>query len=544
METMELLRGNGVSGGVTSGPLFFLRREDEIPHNKVTDPAAELTRFQQAKSQAVEALGRLEAEAAATLGQEQALLFQIHQMMLDDPDYVDGVTQHITEEHWNAAYAVWQTGEDLALMFAAMDDAYMQARAADVRDISRRVVRLLLGRGEDALPAEGEPVILAADDLAPSETARLDRSRVRAFITAQGTGNSHTAIFARTMGIPAVVALGSQLRPDQAGRTAWVDGGTGEVYLDPAGQTLAQLQQRRAQWEENRRLAEQYRGVPATGADGRRILLCANIGSPKDLEAVSQADADGIGLFRSEFLYLGREDFPSEEEQFQAYRQVLEAMGQRPVVVRTLDIGADKQASYFDLPKEENPAMGLRAIRICLTRPEVFRTQLRALYRASAFGNLSVMFPMIASLGEIQQIKALCAQVRQELAAEGVAFREVPLGMMIETPAAAVLADQFAPEVDFFSIGTNDLTQYTLAADRQNPAIGPFCDPHHPAVLRLIRRTVEEGHRAGIWVGICGELAADETLSGFFAELGVDELSMVPGKILPVKRRLLERQVP
>ena len=538
---MNVLHGEGVCAGVAGGKLYVLHRQTETPKRQISDPEGEIARFDAARERAIAQLAALEEETQERLGQEQALLFQIHQMMLADLDYRESVTGIISGQLMNAEYAVDQTAAQFSQIFAQMDDAYMQQRASDVLDVSRRLISVLMGR-EEAGWAGDEPVILAADDLVPSETARLDRQRVLAFVTAQGTGSSHTAIFARTMGIPAVVGLGDALLPDYDGREVYVDGAAGEVYIDPDPETKAQLISRREALLRLRQHAEQYRGVPATTPEGKRIQLCANIGSPKDLEAVEQGDGDGIGLFRSEFLYLGRDDYPSEEDQYRAYRQVAQAMAGRMVVVRTLDIGADKQASYFALPQEENPAMGMRAIRICLTRPQIFRTQLRALYRASVHGNLAIMFPMITSLEEVRQVKEICRQVRQELQEAGVPFRaETPLGIMIETPAAALISDRLAPEVDFFSIGTNDLTQYTLAVDRQNGSIGAFCNPHHEAVLRLIRYTVEQAHQAGIWVGICGELAADPSLTQTFVEMGIDELSMSPGKILETKARILDR---
>ena len=540
---MTLLHGEGVSRGVASGQLRFLRRNAQAqPRREVADSEAEVVRFDQAREAAMAQLGGLYEETCAKLGEEKALLFQIHQMMLEDLDYCDSITGMIRDEHVNAEYAVEQTGGQFSQMFAQMDDDYMKERSADVLDVSRRVIRLLTGQEDEALGGD-TPCIIAADDLAPSETARLDRSKVLGFITARGSSNSHTAIFARTMGIPAVVGLGDSLLEEFDGKEVFVDGASGEVFVDPDAQTSAQLADRRDQEAAHRRYLDTFRGREAVTPDGHRVLVCANIGAPKDLEAVQGADADGIGLFRSEFLYLGRDDYPPEEDQYQAYRQVLEAMGGRMVVIRTLDIGADKQADYFQLPKEENPAMGLRAIRICLTRPEVFRTQLRALYRASAHGKLGIMFPMITSVSEVKRIKEICAQVREELKAEGVPFDEkAELGIMIETPAAAVISDLLAREVDFFSIGTNDLTQYTLAVDRQNAQVGSFCDRHHEALLRLIRTTVENAHRAGIWAGICGELAADTALTDFFTEVGVDELSMTPGAILEVKARILDRK--
>lgn len=538
---MLTLHGDGVSRGVAVGRLSFLNAQSApVTPQLVSDPQAELRRFEVARATAMAQLDQLAEDTRGKLGEEEAQLFEIHQMMLEDLDYLDAVQAKVQEGPYAAEYAVQETGIQFAQMFASMDDAYMKERSADVLDVSRRVVRVLRGESDAQLGA-GEPCIIAADDLAPSETARLDRERVLAFVTAKGAANSHTAIFARTMGIPAVVNLQGALTTELDGRQVCVDGSTGEVFVDPDEATAQDFARRRAEEEAHRVYVERFRGQKAHTPDGRPILVCANVGSPDDVKAAVSADADGVGLFRSEFLYLGRDDFPTEEDQFRAYQKAVQLLEGKTLVVRTLDIGADKQASYFDLPAEDNPAMGLRAIRICLTRPEVFRTQLRALYRASAFGKLAIMFPMIISVEEVRHIKGICADVRRELKAEGVAFDEqVELGIMIETPAAAVMADVLAPEVDFFSIGTNDLTQYTLAADRQNTAIAPFIDRHHPALLRLIAHTVQSAHAGGAWVGICGELAADPELTARFVELGVDELSMSPGAILDIKARILD----
>lgn len=538
---MKTLRGIGVSRGVAVGVLRFLTSAPaEEPKRQVADPQAELERFDSARATASEQLGALAQETLEKLGEEEAQLFEIHQMMLEDDDYLEAIQGLIQEGPYAAEYAVQETGKQFAQMFADMDDEYMKARSADVLDISRRVVRVLRGETDAQLDG-GQPCIIAADDLAPSETARLDREKVLAFITAKGAANSHTAIFARTMGIPAVVDLQDALTEDLNGHQICVDGATGEVFVDPDEATAQDFARRREAEEAHRRYVEQFRGQTAHTPDGKPILVCANVGSPEDVKLAVGADADGVGLFRSEFLYLGRDDYPSEEDQFKAYQKAIQLLEGKTLVVRTLDIGADKQAGYFDLPVEENPAMGLRAIRICLTRPEVFRTQLRALYRASAFGKLAIMFPMIIALDEVRRIKDICASVRAELKGEGVAFDEqVELGIMIETPAAAVMADALAPEADFFSIGTNDLTQYTLAADRQNTAIAPFIDRHHPALLRLIAHTVKSAHAGGAWVGICGELAADPELTARFVEMGVDELSMSPGAILDIKAKILD----
>lgn len=539
---MTTLNGQGVSRGTALGKVAFYRRSgQEIEPSAISDVPAELERFEKACGQAVEELEQLYAETLSTLGEENALLFQIHEMMLEDPDFTDAVRARIEGECLCAEYAVDAAAKEAAAAFAAMDDEYMQARSADVLDVGRRLVRILTHTDEGALFGS-EPVVVAADDLAPSETARLDRSKVLAFLTSGGSANSHTAIFARTMGIPAVVGLGEALGPELDGREAAVDGGRGLVVLDPDEAVRTEFAALKADEDAGRARTGRYRGKASVTRDGRRVELCANVGGPQDVALALEGDAEGIGLFRSEFLYLQSRDYPDEETQFAAYRDVLERMEGKRVVIRTLDIGADKQAEYFHLPQEENPAMGMRAIRICLTRPEVFCTQLRALYRASAHGKLAVMFPMITSVDEVRRIKLLCAQVREELQAAGEPFDEhMELGIMVETPAAAVISDLLAQEVDFFSIGTNDLTQYTLAVDRQNAAIESFCDRHHEAVIRLIRTTVKNAHAAGIWVGICGELAADTALTETFMEIGVDELSMTPGNILEVKAKILDR---
>ena len=536
---MTTLNGQGVSRGTALGKVAFYRRSgQEIEPSAISDVPAELERFEKACGQAAEELEQLYTETLSTLGEENALLFQIHGMMLEDPDFTDAVRARIEGECLCAEYAVDAAAREAAAAFAAMDDEYMQARSADVLDVGRRLVRILTHTDEGALFGS-EPVVVAADDLAPSETARLDRSRVLAFLTSGGSANSHTAIFARTMGIPAVVGLGEALGPELDGREAAVDGERGLVVLDPDEAVRTKFAALKADEAAGRARTGRYRGRASVTRDGRRVELCANVGGPQDVALALEGDAEGIGLFRSEFLYLQSRDYPDEETQFAAYRDVLERMEGKRVVIRTLDIGADKQADYFRLPREENPAMGMRAIRICLTRPEVFRTQLRALYRASAYGRLAIMFPMITHVSEVRRIRAIAEEVRRELKAEGVPFDgNVELGIMIETPAAALLSGDLAREVDFFSVGTNDLTQYTLALDRQNSSVAEFDDPAHEAVLKLIAMAAENAHRAGIWIGICGELGADPALTETFLRMGIDELSMSPAAILPTRERV------
>lgn len=541
---MEKLNGTGVSKGVVRGRLHFFSPAPAAEQKRpVADPAAELERYKAARDKAVAELGALYEKTKETLGEENAALFEIHQMMLQDADYNEAVENTITGEKANAEYAVYSAGQAFAADFASMDDDYMKARAADVVDISQRVARILRGEEEAGLESAG-PVILAADDLKPSETARLDKNQVLAFVTAGGSSNSHTAIFARTLGIPAVVGLGGALKKEYDGMDAFVDGAAGEVVVRPDEVAAKELEARAAAFRQNQERLAAFKGKPTRTKNGKELLICANIGSPKDIELVLENDAEGIGLFRSEFLYLESADYPTEEAQFEAYKQVAEALGTRQVVIRTLDIGADKQADYFQLPHEENPALGMRAIRICLTRPEVFKTQLRALYRASVYGNLAIMFPMITSLDEIRRIKEIVEQVKAELTQKNAPFKaDLPLGIMIETPAAAVISDLLAPHVDFFSVGTNDLTQYTLAIDRQNASVEPFRNTHHEAVLRLIRFAAESAHKNKIWIGICGELGADETLTETFLEMGIDELSVNPASVLGLRARVAEIEV-
>lgn len=533
---MEQIFGKGVSKGVAAGPISFYRRASGvIPRHEVSDTAAELERFRTAQETAKEQLAKLYDKALAEAGEDAAMLFEAHQMMLEDLDFVESIEGMIENNRVNAEAAVSDTGAQFAEMFAAMDDSYMQARAADIRDISARVIGILTGEGESGVVSD-VPCIVAADDLAPSETVQLDKSLILGFITSAGSANSHTAILARTMGIPAIISAGDALQPEMEGKYAIIDGQTGEAVIEPDDAERERLLKKQAKEKALKELLDQLKGKPNVTKDGRNVMVYCNIGSPADIDAVLQNDGGGIGLFRSEFLYLQGSDYPTEDEQFEAYKTVAERMGGRRVIIRTLDIGADKQADYFHLDKEENPAMGLRAIRICLTRPEVFRTQLRALYRASAYGKIAIMFPMITSVWEVQEIKRICRNIRAELAEEGVPMADrVELGIMIETPAAVMMSAELAREVDFFSVGTNDLTQYTLAVDRQGVGLDRFFDAHHPAVLRMLRMAAENAHKAGIWIGICGELGADEELIETFLSMGIDELSVSPSAVLPLR---------
>lgn len=533
---MEQIFGKGVSKGVAAGPISFYRRASGvIPRHEASDTAAELERFRAARETAKEQLAKLYDKALAEAGEDAPMLFEAHQMMLDDLDFVESIEGMIENDRVNVEAAVSDTGAQFAEMFAAMDDSYMQARAADIRDISARVIGILTGEGESGIVSD-VPCIVAADDLAPSETVQLDKSLILGFITSAGSANSHTAILARTMGIPAIISAGDALQPEMEGKYAIIDGQTGEAVIEPDEAERERLLKKQAKEKALKELLDQLKGKPNVTKDGRNVMVYCNIGSPADIDAVLQNDGGGIGLFRSEFLYLQGSDYPTEDEQFEAYKTVAERMGGRRVIIRTLDIGADKQADYFHLDKEENPAMGLRAIRICLTRPEVFRTQLRALYRASAYGKIAIMFPMITSVWEVQEIKRICRNIRAELAEEGVPMADrVELGIMIETPAAVMMSAELAREVDFFSVGTNDLTQYTLAVDRQGVGLDRFFDAHHPAVLRMLRMAAENAHKAGIWIGICGELGADEELIETFLSMGIDELSVSPSAVLPLR---------
>ena len=533
---MITIQGKGVSSGVGVGPLYFYHRaKTNITRYKVEDVDAEWKRFKDAQATAIEQLGELAEKARAEAGDEAAMLFETHQMMAEDLDYEEAIEAQIKEETNNAEAAMTDVAAQFADMFAAMDDSYMQARAADVKDVSSRILDILCGVVAGGIASE-VPVLLAADDLAPSETVQLDKSKILGFITAGGSGSSHTAILARTMGIPAIVGVGDALKPEYEGRPVIIDGGTGNVVIDPDEMTRDRLLKKREEELRLQRLLESLKGQPNITKDGKSIRIYCNIGSPDDVHAVQVNDGGGIGLFRSEFLYLNCTDYPTEDQQFEAYKQVLSAMEDKEVIIRTCDIGADKQIDYFDLPKEDNPAMGMRALRISLTRPDFFKTQLRALYRASAYGKLGIMFPMVTSVWEVREAKKMCETVKNELKSEGIPYSEnVQLGIMIETPAAAIMSDRLAKEVDFFSCGTNDLTQYTLACDRQNNDLGRFYDPHHPAVLRLLKMVADNAHKNGIWVGICGELGADLTLTETFLAIGIDELSVSPRAVLPLR---------
>ena len=536
---MLTLKGKSVFSGISIGPLaLFHRNTISTAVRPIEDVDAEIARFQKAREEAIGQLKDLYVKAVDKVGEEQAAVFEVHQMMLDDDDYIEGIETKICDEKMNAEAAVDQTAQKFAEMFRSMEDAYMQARAADVLDISRRVEQQLCG-GPGIDFSNYDHVIIAADDLAPSETLQLDTDKILGFVTSAGSTNSHTAILARTLGIAAVVSTGTQLHNDVDNMTAIIDGTTGTVYFNPDEETMAAMKQK--QKEEELRVAalEQVRGVPTGTKDGKKINLYANIGNPGNLPQVLANDAEGIGLFRSEFLYLESSDYPTEDQQFEAYKQAAEALQGKTVVIRTLDIGADKKVDYFQLDPEENPAMGMRAIRICLTCVDLFKTQLRALLRASAYGKIAIMFPMIISVWEVQRCKEILNEVRQELDEKGIAYdKDMEIGIMVETPAAAVMSEELAKEVDFFSIGSNDLTQYTLAIDRQQTQLDAFFDPHHPAVLKLIQMTIENGHKAGIWVGICGELGADLTLTETFLRMGVDELSVSPPSVLPLREKV------
>ncbi|BBF43203.1 phosphoenolpyruvate-protein phosphotransferase of PTS system [Lachnospiraceae bacterium KM106-2] len=540
---MTHYQGRGVYNGVAIGKIqVYVKSDQMVKRERIDDVQAEITRYEEATAKAIEQLQGLHAKALKEVGEASAAIFEVHQMMLEDLDYADSVKNMIESQNVNAEFAVATTGDNFSDMFASMDDAYMKERAADVKDISERLVSIL--KGVDTSAAESnEPVILLADDLAPSETVQLDKSRILSFVTVHGSVQSHTSILARTMNIPALIGVNIELDPSLDGKMAIVDGQTGELFVEPDEELLSKYQEKRRKELEARELLQSQKGKDTVTLDGKKIKLYANIGNVGDVANVLQNDAAGIGLFRSEFLYLESEDFPTEEEQFQAYKTVAERMAGKKVIIRTLDIGADKQVDYFNLPKEENPALGYRAIRICLAQRDIFKTQLRALLRASAYGNISIMFPMIISVEEVITIKEIVKEVKLELKEQEIPYVDVEMGIMIETPAAAMMSYELAKEVDFFSIGTNDLTQYTLAIDRQNPKLDSMYNPHHEAVLRMIQMVVENGHKGGAWVGICGELGADMELTERFLNMGLDELSVSPSFILPLRKKIRETEI-
>ena len=536
-----VLEGKSVFGGIAIGRLsIYNKKENQVKREKITDVEAEITRFTDAKETAKEQLKGFYEKAVKEVGEVNAAIFEVHQMMLDDLDYVESITNMIRAQEVNAEFAVASTGDNFSKMFAAMDDDYMKERAADVKDISNRVISILQNAENGSVTGE-EPVILLADDLAPSETVQLDKSKVLSFVTRHGSTNSHTAILARTMNIPALIGI--DFSEDVNGKMGIVDGYTGKLYIEPDEETMKKYEAKKAEDENKKRLLLELKGKENVTLDGKKMTLYANIGGVADVANALSNDAGGIGLFRSEFLYLESEDYPTEEAQFAAYKTVAENMAGKKVIIRTLDIGADKQVDYFHMEKEENPAMGYRAIRICLDRPEIFKTQLRAIYRASYYGTISIMFPMIISVKEVKRIKEIVAEVKAELTTEGIPFKDCELGIMIETPAAVMISDLLAEEVDFFSIGTNDLTQYTLAIDRQNPKLDSFYDSHHEAILRMLQMVVDNGHKHGCWVGICGELGADTTLTSTFLKMGFDELSVSPAMILRVREEIRNTKV-
>ena len=537
---MKKYTGKSVFAGVAIGKvMLYDKGQQQVKRKKVEDTVYEVARYQEACEKAKEELACLYDKALKEVGESGAAIFEIHQMMLDDDDYIESVKNIIETQMVNAEYAVAQTGDNFFQMFSAMDDEYMRGRAADVKDITERIINILMGGRKGGINSD-EPVIVLAEDLAPSETVQMDKSKILSFVSEKGSVNSHTSILARTMGIPALIGADVPLDESVDGHMGIVDGNNGYLYIDPDDETLEMMRKEQKKDSEKKELLLQLKGKEDVTLDGIHIKLYANIGNIKDVVNVLNNDAAGIGLFRSEFIYLERDTYPTEEEQFSIYRKVAESMAGKPVIIRTLDIGADKQASYFDLGKEENPALGLRAIRICLQRPEVFKTQLRALYRASAYGNISIMYPMITSVSEIDRIKAIEQEVKEELARDGISIGNPKTGIMIETPAAVMISRELAKKVDFFSIGTNDLTQYTLAIDRQNSNLDEFYDSHHPAVLEMIRMVVDNAHKEGIWAGICGELGADTTLTKEFLSMGVDELSVSAGKLLAIRKIIRE----
>lgn len=541
---MIVLEGKAVFEGIAIGKLFvYKKKEQTVKREKVQDAAAEIKRYEAAKDLAIEQLQALHEKAVKEVGEAGAEIFEAHQFMIDDGDYIDSVKNIIETENVNAEYAVAQTGDIFHNMFSEMEDEYFKGRATDVKDITERIINCLNGGSSGDIDSD-EPVIVVADDLAPSETVQMDKEKILSFVTVHGSANSHTSILAKTMNIPAIIGCDIPLTKEVNGKLAIVDGFEGKVYIDPAQDVLAEKKKLLQKELDKKELLEQLKGKDNVTLDGQHINLYANIGNTKDLGLVLQNDAGGIGLFRSEFIYLGSDDYPTEEEQFAIYKQVAQAMAEKKVIIRTLDIGADKQADYFNLPKEENPAMGLRAIRICLTNPEIFKTQLRAILRASAYGNISIMFPMIISVEEVKRIKEIVEEVKKELDEIGLPYdKDIELGVMIETPAAVMIAEELAREVDFFSVGTNDLTQYTLAIDRQNQNLDEFYDAHHPGLLKMLKMIVDGAHKGGAWAGICGELGSDLSLTKEFLAMGYDELSVSPGRILPLRKVVLETDV-
>lgn len=541
---MITISGKAVCGGISRGSVFvFSRKESTIKRSHIESSEAEIARFEKAREKAIEELSMLYDKALNEVGEANAMIFQIHQMMLEDLDYIESIKNIITDQMLNAETAVGQTCDNFVQMFRAMDDAYMRERSADVKDVSERLIKILSGTDKGGIISD-KPVIIVSDDLAPSETVQFDKDKLLAFVTEGGSTSSHASILARMMNIPAIIGAKGILTDSYDGHDAIVDGYTGTIYIDPDDETIKKMEEKKREADEQLKLLQLLKGRDSVTKDGQKIELCANIGNVLDIGAVLKNDAEGIGLFRSEFLYLESSDYPSEDVQFAVYKDVLSKMINKRVIIRTLDIGADKQVDYFNMPKEENPAMGIRAIRICLTRPDIFKTQLRALFRASVYGKLAIMFPMIASEWEVIKVLEIVDKVKKELDSEGIAYsKNVELGCMIETPAAAVISDILSKHLDFFSIGTNDLTQYTLAADRQNPDIGEFCDTHHKAILRLINLVVQNAHKNNTWVGICGELGADLELTELFLSIGIDELSVTPTAILPIRKKVIETNV-
>lgn len=541
---MITISGKAVCGGISRGSVFvFSRKESTIKRSHIESSEAEIARFEKAREKAIEELSMLYDKALNEVGEANAMIFQIHQMMLEDLDYIESIKNIITDQMLNAETAVGQTCDNFVQMFRAMDDAYMRERSADVKDVSERLIKILSGTDKGGIISD-KPVIIVSDDLAPSETVQFDKDKLLAFVTEGGSTSSHASILARMMNIPAIIGAKGILSDIYDGHDAIVDGYTGTIYIDPDDETIKKMEEKKREADKQLKLLQLLKGRDSVTKDGQKIELCANIGNVLDIGAVLKNDAEGIGLFRSEFLYLESSDYPSEDVQFAVYKDVLSKMINKRVIIRTLDIGADKQVDYFNMPKEENPAMGIRAIRICLTRPDIFKTQLRALFRASVYGKLAIMFPMIASEWEVIKVLEIVDEVKKELDSEGIAYsKNVELGCMIETPAAAVISDILSKHLDFFSIGTNDLTQYTLAADRQNPDIGEFCDTHHKAILRLINLVVQNAHKNNTWVGICGELGADLELTELFLSIGIDELSVTPTAILPIRKKVIETDV-